>query len=401
MPDSQDVMMMDQLEQRNMELSSLLKSSEKSRKDLELMLQEQNEQLTTLRANTLIMHTLEEEMNHMTKSKGELFDKLSVLEAEAATFKKQEYILRQKLEEVESENGRISDNYRNEYLEQKTKLNLAQNLFKEKERALIESERFSKELFEKCNMLGKRNKDTEKELSACMQSEAHLKEIAQQMHQYKNQLEKDIDELVAQIKTEKSAIKDLKTDLEARDDEMKNTLKQLSNLEDENKANIDKISSLTTELREAFKKIKSYESGEIISAEAQVEMQRWKNTYESREKTYQSEISELKALLEQKNGKIKQAELIEKKFEVRHNDLESKQKYCRENHMDKKDVQLLRNELELKSKLEMNNRLQKVSETFELEQEDLVKTMRLSLSQRREYDMDVPYSRPCSRLQNL
>ena len=77
------------LEQRNSELASLFRSSEKNRADMEEMLKEQNDELKTLRANTVTMRTLENEVNELTEKNHELEELIKVHEHDIQVARKQ------------------------------------------------------------------------------------------------------------------------------------------------------------------------------------------------------------------------------------------------------------------------------------------------------------------------
>ena len=114
-------MVIQELENRNLELSSLLKSSEKSRAEMEAMIKDQNNELTALRANKLIMHSLGEEMNELSKAKFELTEKLKVSEEESLSFKKREFSLLQRINEMETEIENIGNIYKVEFLDLKNR----------------------------------------------------------------------------------------------------------------------------------------------------------------------------------------------------------------------------------------------------------------------------------------
>jgi len=376
---------MDELEQRNAELSSLLKSSEKSRADMETIMKEQNKELTTLRANTLIMETLEEEIHALSETKIKFLDQAKILEA----FQKQEHVLRQRICDLEAERDEARDDHkhRRKVMGLLKKLSLSQDMLNEKDEIIVKAENTVKVLFEKCNMLGVNNKDIKEELKNCIESENYLKDFSQKIQFSKNYLEKEIEQLVRELKLERSLKEERNVELTTLRSEVKDCQKRLTMMNEDKVERDNNLYYLKEELKKTQKLLSDYESGKVKSTAWLNEIKTYEEQCEKCKTTLERKIEELQHDNEMKMQEVQRYASLEERFKSDFKKMELKVNYYEEHYTKNEEAERIRNELELKYKLEMNQQLQKVSAVFEHEQEELLQTMRSSIAQRRGTDM--------------
>jgi len=244
MTDTLEKTVMDELERRNLELSSLLKSSEKRCAEMEILLKEQNNEVTTLRANTLIMATLEEEVNSLNDTKMKLLEQAKILDA----FKKQEQMLRHQLCMLEAERDDARDDHKVKVLDLRKKISLSQEMLMEKNEIISKMENTVKTLFEKCNMLGVSNKDIKEELQSCIESESHFKDFSKKIQFHKTYLEQQIEELVKELKFERTSKGEMDVALATARNEVKERERQITLLSEEKVEVDNKLHYLEEEL---------------------------------------------------------------------------------------------------------------------------------------------------------
>jgi len=381
---------MTELEQRNKELSALLKSSENSRTEMQTIMQEQNNELATLRANSLILETIEQEVRVLKDYKIKFQEQAKILDG----FRKQEQILQEKVAELEAERGETTmHDHQNKMttFELMKKLTHLQDLLVEKEETILKTENTVKVLLDKCNILGVNNKDIKEELKArtkChIESENNFKEFSKTIQFCKSHLQKEIENLTQELQLERSAREEMCVELGTLQGKVKDYEKQLS--EDGNR-----LVFVQEELRNKENIINDYETGVLQSESCINELQKLREQEEVNKNSYDARIDCLQNEIDSKYEENKRLSLLQDKLKSDLNHVQSKVRYYEEHYVKKEDVDLIKNELELKYKLEMNKQLQRASATFEQEQGELLQTMRASLAHKSKLKEPTIDSRP-------
>lgn len=375
---------MGELEQRNLEISSLLKSSERSRNDMESMLKEQNEELTTLRANTLIMRTLEEEVVSLTEKKNVLNDQIRELEQDVTENRRSEQGFTQRIHDIERERELAEQEYSSKCLDMNSKLQFAEEQVKEKDDLIERTELTIKELFEKCSQLGTSNNDIKNELVHCLDSGKRLKDLNTKLQFCKDYLEQQVDELIKDLKASKGSNEQLKLEMSNLSREKQNYAKQVLLLEEQQKQSFSEIHLLKEKVADMEKHLQEYESGNVRSATVIAETNRERDSHETVRLALEKQVRNLEGESVLKDDELKNAHLYGRKLKTDLMQLHSKIEFYQQHFIEKQELQKVKSDLEIKYKLDLNTQLQKVSAMFEQEQNDLIATMRTSLNHRQQ-----------------
>ncbi|XP_066913607.1 paramyosin-like [Clytia hemisphaerica] len=378
---------MGELEQRNLELSSLLKQSERSRVEMEDVLKEQNEELTTLRANTLIMKTLEEEVTLLTSKKDDLNERVSDLETELHERQLHEQMLNQKLSDCEHERQSMEQDNASRRTEMGSKLSYAQQQIKEKELLVENTEITVKELFEKCNQLGTSNSEVKQELLHCLESGKRLKDLNTKLHFCKDYLEQQVDQLIKDLKASRGTNEQLKLEMSNGNRERQNYHKQVLLLEEQHKQTVSEMHIMKEKLSSVEKQLHEYESGSIRSACVIAEINKEKDSKELLKLSLEKQVRDLEGELKLKEEELRASEMFGRKLKSDLVQCHAKVEYYQESFIEKQELQKLRADLEIKYKLDLNTQLQRVGDMFEKEQNELIETMKTSLNARSEPEM--------------
>lgn len=394
---------MGELEQRNLELSSLLKASEKSRLEMETILKEQNEEITTMRANTLIMHTLENEVTTLTEKKTELLENINQLEADIADCKSQEQTFEHRFQDMEREKEQTEQEHSSRVMELTTKLTFAHEQLTEKDNVIEKTELTIKDLFEKCSQLGTSNSDMKNELLHCLDSGKQLKDLNTKLQFCKDYLEQQVDQLIRELKSTRATNEQLKLEMSNMSREKQNSSKQVMLLEQECNQTSGELNILKDKVSSLQKQLQEYESGEIKSVCAMQDIAKEKEYHEATRLALDKKIRELDNQVKLQVDELKNSEFHGRKLKAELMQLQSKVEYYQENFIEKQELHKIKSDLEIKYKLDLNTQLQKVSAVFEQEQIDLISAMKLSLNQRQEseaYDKDTSVFRRSYRTYN-
>jgi len=394
---------MGELEQRNLELSSLLQASERSRSEMESMLKEQNEDLTTLRANTVIMRTLEEEITSMNERKNEMLDQMKMMEEELSECKQNEQNFNHRLSEMDTEREQASQDFSERIQDLSSKLQYADDQSRDKDHMIEKTEVTVKELFEKCNQLGTNNSEIKSELLHCLESGKKLRDLNTKLQFCKDYLEQQVDQLIRELKASKGTNEQFKLEMSNINREKQNCNKQIMLLEEQQKQSTSEISILKDKLSNLQKHLQEYENGDIRSASCISEINREKEAHENTRLALEKKVREMESELKHQDGDLKNNEMCNRKLKTEMVQANAKIEYYQQNFIEKQELQKIRSDLEIKYKLDLNTQLQKVSAMFEQEQNELISTMRQSLNQRQEVqhsEYDSPLHRMAYRTHN-
>jgi len=384
------------LEQRNSELASLYRSSEKNRADMEDMLKEQNDELKTLRANTLIMRTLENDVNEMTDKKHELEEKIKTLEHELASLRKQEQVLHQKVREVERQGEIAGKEHNTKIAELMSKISWSNDQLVEKDTIIERTEHTVKELFEKCQQMGSNAISVKNELSNCVESGNRLKDVNTKLQYCKEYLEEQLNVLIKELKSAKVENEQLKLEYANLSSEKQNCAKEIVLLNEELSESSNEITLLKSNLKSVQRHLKDFESGAMRSAVVMNEIKKERRTFEGEKESLEKKIKDLEARRDIALEELRNATLYERKQNTRMMEMEAKLSYFQENFIEKQELQKIKNDLEVRYKLDMNQQLKKVSSLFDKEQDELIRTMKASITLREDVETDLS-ARPSSQ----
>lgn len=378
------------MEQRNSELTSLYRSSEKNRSDMEDMLKEQTNELKTLRANTVVMQTLETEVNELTEKNDELGNKIKSNEQELVQSKKMEQMLMQKIRDMERQAEHSSHEQNVKINELVNKISYCNDQLAEKDNIIVKTEQTVKELFEKCQQLGTNALEVKKELSICIESGNRLKDLNTKLQYCKEYLEEQLDNLINEMKAAKVENEQLKLEYAGINGDKQTCAKHIVLLNEELTNSGNEITHLKGTLKNVQTHLKEFETGEMRSAVVVNEIKKDRRTFQSIKESLEKKVLELEAKRESVEEDLRQASLNEKKQNTRLMEMESKIIYFQDNFIEKQELLKTKKELEVKYKLDMGSHMKRISALFDKEQEEVGKAMQLSLALREEVNSILP-----------
>merc|ERR1712224_103600 len=361
---------MAELEQRNSELASLYRSSEKNRVDMEAMLKEQNEELKTLRANTSAMRSLESEVSELTDKKHDL---------ETAI----------KDREMEREVDQAGKDFNLRVVDLTTKIAWTNDQILEKDAVIDKTEQTVKELFEKCEQLGTSNTDIKKELANSVVTGNRLIDVNSKLQYCKDYLEEQLEVLIKELKNARVENEQLRLEFANLNGEKTNCAKEIVMINEELSQSSNEVRLLKESLKTIQTRLKEYESGESRSPVVINEIKKERRAFEITRDGLEKKVRELESKRDLLMDELKHATMQEKRTNTKMMEMESKIAYFQENFVEKAELQRVKADLEVKGKLDMNAQLKKVSAVFDKDQDDLIKTMRTSLAMREQMDNEM------------
>lgn len=383
---------MAELEQKNSELVSLYRSSEKNRLDMVAILKEQNQELRVLRANTETMRTLEVEITGLTEKKVEIESKIKDRDHEFSQARKQEQSMRQRYREVERQCEQTSKDYSSKIEELTSKINWANEQIIEKDAVIDKTESTTKELFEKCQQLGVSNSDIRKELDNCVESGNRLVDINTKLQYCKSYLEEQLEILINELRLAQVENEELKIEYSNVNTEKVNFAKNIVLIKEELSQSASEIAELKEILRTMQNDFKDYESGKRRSAAVINEINKEKRAREDSKEQLEKKLWELESKRDVHLEELKSLQVQEKKQNIRIMEMESKITFYQMHFIEKQELHKMKADLEVKYKLDMNNQLRKINAYCDRQSEDLSNSLKASLALREEAEsgMSIP-----------
>lgn len=383
---------MAELEQKNSELVSLYRSSEKNRLDMVAILKEQNQELRVLRANTETMRTLEVEITGLTEKKVEIESKIKDRDHEFSQARKQEQSMRQRYREVERQCEQTSKDYSSKIEELTSKINWANEQIIEKDAVIDKTESTTKELFEKCQQLGVSNSDIKKELDNCVESGNRLVDINTKLQYCKSYLEEQLEILINELRLAQVENEELKIEYSNVNTEKVNFAKNIVLIKEELSQSASEIAELKEILRTMQNDFKDYESGKRRSAAVINEINKEKRAREDSKEQLEKKLWELESKRDVHLEELKSLQVQEKKQNIRIMEMESKITFYQMHFIEKQELHKMKADLEVKYKLDMNNQLRKINAYCDRQSEDLSNSLKASLALREEAEsgMSIP-----------
>lgn len=383
---------MAELEQKNSELVSLYRSSEKNRLDMVAILKEQNQELRVLRANTETMRTLEVEITGLTEKKVEIESKIKDRDHEFSQARKQEQSMRQRYREVERQCEQTSKDYSSKIEELTSKINWANEQIIEKDAVIDKTESTTKELFEKCQQLGVSNSDIKKELDNCVESGNRLVDINTKLQYCKSYLEEQLEILINELRLAQVENEELKIEYSNVNTEKVNCAKNIVLIKEELSQSASEIAELKEILRTMQNDFKDYESGKRRSAAVINEINKEKRAREDSKEQLEKKLWELDSKRDVHLEELKSLQVQEKKQNIRIMEMESKITFYQMHFIEKQELHKMKADLEVKYKLDMNNQMKKINAYCDRQSEDLSNSLKASLALREEAEsgMSIP-----------
>lgn len=383
---------MAELEQKNSELVSLYRSSEKNRLDMVAILKEQNQELRVLRANTETMRTLEVEITGLTEKKVEIESKIKDRDHEFSQARKQEQSMRQRYREVERQCEQTSKDYSSKIEELTSKINWANEQIIEKDAVIDKTESTTKELFEKCQQLGVSNSDIKKELDNCVESGNRLVDINTKLQYCKSYLEEQLEILINELRLAQVENEELKIEYSNVNTEKVNFAKNIVLIKEELSQSASEIAELKEILRTMQNDFKDYESGKRRSAAVINEINKEKRAREDSKEQLEKKLWELESKRDVHLEELKSLQVQEKKQNIRIMEMESKITFYQMHFIEKQELHKMKADLEVKYKLDMNNQMKKINAYCDRQSEDLSNSLKASLALREEAEsgMSIP-----------
>merc|ERR1719171_2054893 len=256
---------MEELEQRNLEMASLLKASDKSRQEKEEMIKENNKQITSLRANTLVMHTLQDNVVALQEKQNDLRLKVGKLEADLSESKVLDMELRNQGQELEKQEARRFSEFNERIRELVKNLLYAEDQVAERDSVIEQTEKTLSDLFSTCEQITETNKSMKSEVENCKSSNDGVHSKNETLQSCKEYLEEQVDALVRDVKSTRGVNEKLKLEIANMAANNRNHTKTHALLNEKVHLHREDITLLKDQLKEAKTVLSDYESGELKS----------------------------------------------------------------------------------------------------------------------------------------
>ena len=374
---------MEELEQRNLETASLLKSSEKNRLEMEEIIKERNKEIISLRANTLVMYSLDDGVVALNSKTSELYSNIYQLEQDISASKKQEKILHKRIKELNQKEQQRSSDYNEKVIDLTKKLAWAEDQVADRDGLVEKTEKTLKELFETCEKLGDDNNNGKNELHNCLLAGSNMKDANKNLQYCKEYLEEQVDHMVKDLKSTKADNEKLKLEIANTSADNQNHLKKFSLLSEKAEEHKEEEILLTEQLKGARNLITDYESGELKSVVVVNEIKKERQANETEANLLQTKIFDFVHEIENIDEKVKKTIILEKRMDTRLSEMEMRVSNYLENYIEAHELQKIKKELQVKHKLDMNTQRGRVNAVLHNDQADLIKTMKETLFQKK------------------
>jgi len=373
---------MSELEQRNMELQSLLSASEISREKLGENLKEQNEELATLRANSIVVRQLEDEVSSLNQKRNEMNNEILALEAEINEHRRSEKNFVSRIEECERQKGTMDKDHRNQLMDMASRVRNVEEMIVEKDQELENAESGIKELMFKCEQFGASNEEIKKELDSSLESGKRLLEVNAKLQFCKQYLEQQVDQLVKDLKAQCGENETIKLKIANLTREKTTSEKQQSLMAQTEKNMQQELQTLNENVATQQKQLEAYENGAIRSQVVTNEINTLKRSFKEEKSQYTKKSQRLDDHIKHLTAELKESVRQVQELYEQLSEKQSKLDYYQENYIEKAELTKLRTDLELKYKLDLNTQLQRITHMYEQEQSELVETMKSSMRSR-------------------
>jgi len=373
---------MEELEQRNLEIASLLKASDKSRQDMEELIKENNKEITSLRANTLVMYTLEDNVAALQEKELGLRADVKKLEGEVAASKIRDKDLQNKVKDAIKRGDIRSSEFNETLLHLSKDLLYAEEQLEERHGVIAKTENTLKDLFDTCEQIGETNNSIGTELHNCKTSNQGVHAKNQTLQHCKEYLEEQVDSMVKEVKAMRGVNEKLKLEIANMTANNRNHTKTHALLSEKVQSNKEDIVVLKDQLKEAKKVLGEYESGDLKSNVVLSEIKKERLQNKTVINTLQTKIDEMVQELEETEEKVKLSGQMEKRLDSKMNEMEAQINDYQQNYIEHHELETLKKDLQVRHKLDLNLQRSRVGAVLNRDQLDLIKAIKDSLTQK-------------------
>ena len=375
---------MEELEQRNLEIASLLKASDKSRQDMEELIKANNKEITSMRANTLVMYTLEDNVTALHEKGIGLKSQVAKLEDERAASKIRDKNLNMQIKDNLKHEQIRSSEYNEKILDLTKTLLYAEDQLQERDGVIEKTEKTLKDLFDTCEQIGDTNDSIKMELHNCKTSNDSVHAKNETLQYCKEYLEEQVDAMVKDVKAMRGVNEKLKLEIANMGANSRNHTKTHALLSEKVHSNKEDIVLLKDQVRESKTVLGDYESGDLKSNVVLSEIKKERLQNETVVKALQNKISDLENELDETEEKVKKSTQMERKLDSRMNEMEGKINDYQENYIEHHELETLKKDLQVRHKLDLNLNRTRVGAVLGRDQMDLIKAIKDSLSQKKD-----------------
>jgi len=375
---------MEELEQRNLEIASLLKASDKSRQDMEELIKANNKEITSMRANTLVMYTLEDNVTALHEKGIGLKSQVAKLEDERAASKIRDKNLNMQIKDNLKHEQIRSSEYNEKILDLTKTLLYAEDQLQERDGVIEKTEKTLKDLFDTCEQIGDTNDSIKMELHNCKTSNDSVHAKNETLQYCKEYLEEQVDAMVKDVKAMRGVNEKLKLEIANMGANSRNHTKTHALLSEKVHSNKEDIVLLKDQVRESKTVLGDYESGDLKSNVVLSEIKKERLQNETVVKALQNKISDLEKELDETEEKVKKSTQMERKLDSRMNEMEGKINDYQENYIEHHELETLKKDLQVRHKLDLNLNRTRVGAVLGRDQMDLIKAIKDSLSQKKD-----------------
>jgi len=375
---------MEELEQRNLEMASLLKASDKSRQDMEELIKENNKEITSLRANTLVMYTLEDNVASLQEKEAGLRGQLAKLQDEIAVSKIRDKDLHNQVKDTIKKEEVRSSEFNEKILDLTKNLLYAEDQIAERDGVIEKTEKTLKDLFDTCEQIGDTNNSIRTELHNCRTSNEGLHAKNQSLQYCKEYLEEQVDSMVKDVKAMRGVNEKLKLEIANMAANNRNHTKTHALLNEKVHSNKEDIVMLKDQVKEAKNVLNEYESGDLKSNVVLNEIKKERLQNDTVIKTLQTRIENLDKELEETEEKVKKSGVMERRVDSRMSEMETKINNYQENYIEHHELETLKKDLQVRHKLDLNLQRTRVGAVLNRDQLDLIKAIKDSLAQKKD-----------------
>jgi len=375
---------LEELEQRNLEMASLLKASDKHRQDMEELIKENNKEIVSLRANTLVMHTLQDDLAQLQEKEKELRIVIAKLEGEIASSKIRDNKLHNQIKDSLKQEDIRSSEFNERIIDLNKNLMYAEEKVADRESVIDKTEKTLKDLFDTCEQIGETNNSICTELQNCRTSNDGITVQNETLQRCKEYLEEQVDSMLKEVKATRGVNERLKLEIANMAANNRNHTKTHSMLTEKVHSNKEDIILLKEQLKDAKNVLGDYESGDLKSNTVLSEIKKERLQNESAIKTLQKKMEDLEKQLEDSEEKVKESAVSERRLDSRLNEMETKLNHYQENYIDYQEFETIQKDLQVRHKLDLNVQRSHVGAVLNREQLDLIKAIKDALAQKKD-----------------
>lgn len=380
----------EELKQKNLELSSLLKLSEQSRFNLEEAIKENNREITALKANTHVMYSLRDAKSELQSKHVELNNAQTRIEQDLSASRKQEVVLIKTIKDLQVKEQEKQYAVTEEISNLSKKLMFVEELFHEKDNTIDTSRKTLIELIDTCKHLGESNDEVKSELKNCISSNKNVAEVNKNLQHCKDLLEDQVDLVVKDLKQSRALNERLKLESANLSAEKQNLVKRFSLLSEKAKSNRHEIPLLNDQMSNTQSVLDDYIEGELKSGVVMNEIKKEQQISEAEKNMSNKKVATLESEIEQIEDAIRGCIGTAKRIDSRAKLLDQRIKHYQSNYVENQELFHLKKDFEMRYKLDTNVQRNRAKAVLQNSANDVIKTVKnmLSMPSKIEEDKD-------------